>query len=136
MEFVRNWKEIAGNIRTVFRGLSSKNDDQKSYFEKLLLGGRCFVAAKLNGNVVFAPSRFIGYAANSLSAHEENKRRERRDGRITNPTIAKILGSKWIESNELEKLYKKYCKSLGLVPIDLSAKKICRKYIDARDRKI
>lgn len=133
MEFVRNWKEITGNIRTVFRGLSSNSYDKRRYFEDLLLNGRCFVATTLNGKVVFAPSRFIGYAANSLSAHEENTRG---DGKSTNPIIAKILGSKWIEINEQEKLYKQYCKSFGLSPRDLGATKICRKYIDARDRRI
>lgn len=114
MQLARTWDEIARNIRLVVEGLQSANESDRRYSERLVLRGTCFVAATQGGKVVFAPSRFIGYAGNSKADHEANVDK---DGRDTNPVIAQILLNDWTQDDELEQRYQLFCKSLGPLPI-------------------
>ena len=131
MRLVRSWEEIAKNIRSVVEGTKSTNESDRIYFEQIILRGTCFVAAKHGESVVFAPSRFIGYAENTRAQHEANKIK---DGRNTNPAIAEILASEWSQVKELEEEYEIFCRSLGLSPRQAGSFGVRRKFIDARGR--
>jgi 5-methylcytosine-specific restriction enzyme A len=133
MEFVQNWQEIAENIISVTRGAESDKEETRSYFRGLILRGTCFIASTRGNQAVFAPSRFIGYADNSMEEHELN---QEKDGRDTNPVIEKILTTNWSANTELDRLYKNYCLMLGMKPRDEGTFGVARKYIDARDREI
>jgi hypothetical protein len=131
MRLIRSWEEIATNIRSIVEGAKSVNESDRSYFKQIILRGMCFVVAKHGDNVVFAPSRFIGYANNSPAEHETNAEK---DGRDTNPVIAAILSCDWEQAEELEEEYRLFCHSLGLSPRPSGSFGAPRKFIDARDR--
>ena len=60
-----------------------------------------------------------------MDKHQNN---ESKDGKVTNPAISKILGTKPEPNLEYEKDYKEYCKSLGIVPREKGAFGVERKY--------
>ena len=111
MNFVQNLSEIELNVLTLEDYLSSTLANEKTYAENRTQKGTCFFVYKKNGQYKFAPSRFIGYKNNTISRHENN---ELKDGRLTNPTISKILKHKPEEDAFMEAEYEKYCIQLGI----------------------
>ncbi|MCB1660680.1 MAG: HNH endonuclease, partial [Pseudomonadales bacterium] len=73
----------------------------------------------------FAPSRFIGYANNTIDKHEAN---HSKDGRETTPKISKLLGKDCVFDEELEKSYREFCQALGFEANDTGAFGVKRKY--------
>lgn len=65
----------------------------------------------VSGAYKFYPSRFIGYADNSMDAHLNNVEK---DGKETNPAISKILGAKPSINSILNQEYARYCEALAL----------------------
>lgn len=102
--------QLKTNIRTFENYLTG--EDEKIRFETLNLikRGICFVVYADEGEIRFAPSRFLGYIDNDLERHMDMDR----DGRDTNRAINAILKSKPMPDDELEDLYLHYCHSLGL----------------------
>lgn len=98
------------NIRTLELYLYHSGDtNKKSFALNLIKKGICFVAYKKDGEIRFAPSRFIGYLNNDMEMHEEN---ENKNGCDTNPAINEILGFSPIKDIEMENAYLDYCKKL------------------------
>ena len=73
----------------------------------------------------FAPSRFIGYANNSIENHESN---HSKDGKVTTPKISELLGKDCVFDEELEKSYRGFCQKLGFVANEAGAFGVRRKY--------
>ena len=133
MRFVKDWQDISTNIRTLAEGVVSDDSNERMEYRKLVWRGTCFIVADFKGQVIFAPSRFIGYAENSIMRHQQF---EEKDGRDTNPVIAEILRASWKPDAKLEELYQCYCKSLGLIPRKAGTANVTRKYIDMRNHPI
>ena len=125
IELARSREEIRHNIQVIDKYLASKVDPEYSYALDLIKNGICFVVDDSSGRNRYYPSRFIGYASNSRDKHMNN---ESKDGKITNPAITKILGSKPEPDVEYEKDYREYCESLGIVPKEKGAFGVERKY--------
>lgn len=112
--------QLLVNIEAVENYLVEGNESEQKEIRGLIRKGRCLVAYKANGEVRFAPSRFLGYVNNNLGKHDVS---HIKDGRETNKAIAKVLKSK-LESNDvLEAKYVAYCESLGLQPSDYSKRR-------------
>ncbi len=111
METVESSEEIIENIEILEKYLCEGTDNEKDFAIKLIKKGRCFVTYKINEEIRFCPSRFVGYKSNNLSRHTNY---EWKDGRITNPAITKTLGIKLEPNEELKKLHKEYCLSFGV----------------------
>ena len=111
MKLINSLEQLDANLRTFKRGLQADADGE---FRKLLRRGRKFVVRKIDGQVVFAPSRFVGYVDNTIERHKGNIEERRADGKETNPAITLVLGRDWESSDQFEKLYKSYCKSFGI----------------------
>lgn len=107
---VKSADEIRANMATLDRYLNGKREPEYSYALSLVKRGTCFVADDSSGEHRFYPSRFIGYADNTKSRHENNGRK---NGRETNPAISAILGRRPSPDAELEKAYREYCGRLG-----------------------
>lgn len=131
MRFVQDWREISMNIQTLAKGVMSGDASERAEYHDLVLRGICFVVADIRGQVVFAPSRFIGYAENTAVLHQQF---EGKDGRDTNPVLAGILGEKWQTDSDLDLLYQQYCLTLGLEPRKAGTYNKQRKFIDMRKR--
>lgn len=112
--------QLLVNIEAVENYLVEGNESEQKEIRDLIRKGKCFVAYKVNDEVRFAPSRFLGYVNNYLGEHDAS---HIKDGRITNIAIAKVLKSK-LDSNEvLEAKYIAYCENLGLQPSNYSKRR-------------
>ncbi len=125
METVDSWQEIKRNIDQLERYRRSSVTSELEYYENLIKRGICFVVTKDNGELVFSPSRFIGYKSNNMAAHQSNPKK---DGKVTNPSISRIIGSNPEEDEYLEEEYKKFCKNLGIHPRKSGQFGVKRKY--------
>lgn len=125
MEFVKSIDDIKKNMRTLDEYLDKKCDPEYSYALGLIKKGLCFISVEKEGEYRFYPSRFMGYAENTISKHQNNTAK---DGRKTNPVISQILNEKPSEQIELECAYVEYCKRLGIVVKDKSTFGKSRKY--------
>lgn len=123
MKLITNYQELLTNIQTLEE---YKNSNRfKEYFTKLIKRGTCFIVLENDKNMIFAPSRFVGYQNNTMEKHENNTRK---DGRITNGVINEILGFKPETNTSIEESYKKYCIELGVVPNEIGAFGVERKF--------
>src|SRR5260221_1218000 len=117
--------ELTQNIDTVEGYLTEGDDAERLEVSKLIKRGTCFVAYKIDNELRFAPSRFLGYESNKLFKHSTKDI----DGRETNQAINKILGSRPVVNAVLEKEYFNYCISLGIKPqLKGGAYAVARKY--------
>ncbi len=118
-------EDIKDNMKVIDSYLVSKNKDEVSWAKERIKKGTCFIAVPVEDGFRFYPSRFIGYADNTMDKHDSN---EWKDGRETNPAISDILGSKPEPDDELESQYKDYCDSLGFKANKSGAFGVKRKY--------
>lgn len=120
MKFVQSSDEIRNNIKVIEDYLESTDYDEVTFAKGLIKRGICFIAVRYKNGWHFYPSRFIGYAGNTIDKHERNYEK---DGKETNPVISRILDSRPVSDEELEDIYKDYCEILGF-----KASKRRRKY--------
>jgi hypothetical protein len=125
MRTVINIKELIENIKTLSNYIKSKKDPEYDFGYNLVKRGTCFIAVNKDGSYEFYPSRFIGYAGNSMDNHQNNKYK---DGRETNQAISIILGSKPKPNDILDNFYKEYCETLGFIANDKGTFGVERKY--------
>ena len=125
MDVIKSTDEIRINIKTIDNYLVKGDDPEYTYALGLISKGICFVADNSTGEYRFYPSRFIGYANNTMRRHEGNSSK---DGRITTPAISKVLNQKPEANPELEFAYKNYCKCLGIQVKGKGPFGISRKY--------
>lgn len=111
MEFVKSIDEIKENMKTLDEYIDKKKEPEYSFAIDLIKRGLCFIAIKAKDGYRFYPSRFMGYAENTMSKHQNNMLK---DGRKTNPVITNILQGKPSEYIELECAYREYCEKLGI----------------------
>lgn len=114
METIKTKKELIKNLETIEQYLQSEQADIFETMARYVARGKCFVAYIVDGQYHFAPSRFVGYANNSLLKHDANTSKH---GRDTNPAITRILGEKRF-IKKLEQSYFTYCEWLGVTPND------------------
>lgn len=69
---VLNKNQIITNIKTIEKYLMGDSDNDFDIMAKYISHGRVFIAYKIDGDFHFAPSRFIGYANNTLEQHRQN----------------------------------------------------------------
>ncbi|MBQ8687079.1 MAG: hypothetical protein IJ512_00865 [Ruminococcus sp.] len=125
MKLVQSLNEIKANIKVLDDYLNSNDEEKISYAKDRLKRGTCFIAVQNEDGFYFYPSRFIGYANNSMDKHDRNSDK---DGKETNPAISSIIGSKPKFNDELEEIYKDYCESLGFTANKAGAFGVQRKY--------
>ncbi len=117
MDTVTNQEEIEQNLAVLENYLCDGSEDEQRFAHELIRQGTCFVAYQINGELRFAPSRYIGYLDNNRAKHEEERKRKNIDGRETNDSIKKIFDKKQpIEDINLDKGYEKFATSLGIDP--------------------
>ena len=110
MKLISKLEQLIKNIETVEFYLTEGNEEEQLEVSNLIRRGRCLLCYKVQNEIRFAPSRFIGYVNNTLEGHI----RSEVDGRDTNIVINRILKSRPIQDETLRELYLNYCTSLGL----------------------
>lgn len=126
MRIIETLEDIKQNMSVLDGYIGSRTDPEYSFALDLIKRGTCFIAVEHNNSYRFYPSRFMGYANNSMDAHLNN---DMKDGRETNPAISKILESTPLSIDmEMEKAYRKYCEKLGFTANEKGAFGVERKY--------
>lgn len=125
MDLVQTLSEISANIQTLDDYLTKKREPEYSYALALVKRGTCFIAVKSGQSYKFYPSRFVGYAGNTMKNHQNSTEK---DGKETNPAISSILHENVSYDPELERAYKEYCESLGFTPNEKGTFGVQRKY--------
>lgn len=112
---IKSKEELICNLHTVEYYLSSAEGvENRDAMIHLIGNGTNFVAYNYNGQMHFAPSRFIGYLNNTLLVHLVKN--NGKNGSDTSSSIDKILLSKRKYIDELEKSYLEYCDVIGAIP--------------------
>jgi 5-methylcytosine-specific restriction endonuclease McrA len=122
MKVVKNPEELETNISIFESYLRDNLDDNYNTAKSLIKNGNSFIAYRIDDQFLFAPSRYIGYAGNSLIAHQNN---DKKNGGATDAAISKVLNKKPAFDEKLDGEYLKFIRKLGLTP-----KKIVRKFWD------
>ena len=116
MDVVASVAEIKENLELFERYLCEGSSEEQAFCVGLIQKGRCFVAYQAGAETRFAPSRYIGYAHNSMVVHKRELKNGR-DGKKTDPAINQLLG-KLAQDDLLEREYLKYCRDLGVQPYE------------------
>lgn len=124
MDVVSTHKQVEKNIRELERGRKGTSVDQAAY-RSLIKRGTCFLPYINDNGLAFAPSRFIGYVANSTELHAANRSK---DGRVTNVALSDIYGCSPVEDEALEVMYQHFCASVGVTPSRTGTFGVVRKY--------
>lgn len=111
MTVVKSISEIKENLQLFEVYLCEGTDEEQSFSSELIRRGSCFIAYEIENEMRFAPSRYIGYANNTMSSHIHRDK----DGKETNPAITKLLRN-LAQDADLEEKYLQYCNDLGLSP--------------------
>jgi len=72
MELVSQRQELLENLRTLARYKDSDNPLEARFYSELMRNGICFTVYESVGEVLWGPSRFVGYNHNSMTAHKAN----------------------------------------------------------------
>lgn len=125
MKLVQTKQEIKRNIDQLEEYQRSHKLHEVTYYEERIKRGICFVVSEHNAQLVFSPSRFVGYANNTIALHDDNQSRH---GAVTNAAISRILGSEPVENDELEEEYRLFCDKIDVIWKPLGAFGKPRKY--------
>lgn len=125
MRLVKSISDLRENMSVLDSYLERKCDSEYTFALDLVKKGTCFIAVKTDIGYRFYPSRFMGYAANSMDNHLSN---QKKDGKETTPVISKILGQKASPNAEMEAAYISYCEYLGFTANEKGTFGVKRKY--------
>lgn len=125
MKNVKTIAEIKGNMAMLDTYLNQRNSKEQEFATDLVKKGICFIAVMTNRGYRFYPSRFIGYAHNTMKKHINNTEK---NGRETTAIISNILNQKIEIDPVLDQKYKEYCERLGFTAKDKGAFGAERKY--------
>ena len=120
MKLISSKTQLIKNIETLENYIADGELFEKETTLNLIRKGKCLVAYKVSNEFRFAPSRFLGYQNNNLTAHSASYTKT---GLESNPAISKILESKLLQNDNLEANYVNYCLSLGVEPSGYSKRK-------------
>lgn len=113
MRLINNKNQLINNIDTLEGYLTEGDEYAVNKAKSLVKRGTCFVAYKIDKELRFAPSRFIGYIDNKLDKHSAS---DEKNGNETNKVIIKILKAKPLTNDKLNDQYLEYCNRLGIQP--------------------
>lgn len=113
METVESLEGLLENFSRLEGYLCEGSPEEQGFARILLKKGKSFVSYEFNGESRFAPSRYIGYKANSFENHIGNKSK---DGGITNRAISRVLGSEPNPSQELDHVFQTFTMNIGIKP--------------------
>lgn len=109
---VETWTEIRQNLMTLNSYRTSVDFYEREFYVDRIRLGKCFVALETDEEILFGPSRFLGYVGNNIYRHEES---EVKHGWDTNPAINAILGP-CKPNDEMEDAFVRFCSEWQISP--------------------
>lgn len=125
MKLIENPDQLIKNLETLENYLTEGDEIQMLEANLLIKRGTCFVAYKVDGELRFSPSRFIGYFNNNIERHQKSTSKH---GGITNNAISKVLKSKPKNDDNLDIEYLRYCQKLAIIPSEKGSFGVKRKF--------
>ncbi len=113
MGFVERPTDIRANVLTLHRLATSSSRSEREYHRERLRKAHALVWMEHNGDLIFGPSRLVGYKGNSIRSHERNAYKH---GGETNREISNVLGDSLVEDARLEAAFHRYCERHGIEP--------------------
>ena len=114
MALVDTREDINHNLLLFRRYLNDSSEDCLEFARSLIKSGRCFIASRDAGGLLFTPSKFAGYKLNDHVIYTQTT--EQRDGRDSNAAINRVLGFEPLESGALEKSFQHFAGAIGVEP--------------------
>ncbi|WP_230374455.1 HNH endonuclease, partial [Vibrio cholerae] len=111
--------QLESNLALFEKYLSEGTEEEQWFVYELIKRGTCFVSYDVRGEIRFSPSRYIGYAENTMDKH---KAHTGKDGRETNPAITKVLGVSLESNSNIEGKFLEFCQNIGVNPDNKSRK--------------
>ncbi len=127
MDLIETLPELIKNTLFLEEKLNSENSSDWKIASNLLKDGICFVKYIHQDKVYFAPSRFIGYANNTLQKQIDNGEKH---GSTTNNRIKRILNQIAQPNKKLEQEYFRFCSAYGIQPSKNVKFNLIRKFWD------
>ena len=113
MAYVRTLNDIIKNLETLEQYITAGSKEETAYAKELVKDSVNMVVYKVEGINHFAPSVFVGYAANSMK--NELKTRDE-DHSEADKKVGKVVGKEAFSNGIMETNFAKYCDSLGVKP--------------------
>lgn len=108
-DFIETREEVIENIQTLYTYLdNTENSENYDWAANILKNGRTYVVEVIGSKLYFAPSRFIGYKANTVEKHQENHG----DGTQTNDIIEEFYQK--VQDERLDAAFQDILNSHGL----------------------
>ncbi|QST02683.1 HNH endonuclease (plasmid) [Pontibacillus sp. ALD_SL1] len=111
MHLIQSIEQLKENM--IAFQMSAEDPEQAEEYADYLKRARTILIWKNGEDLLFGPSRIIGYKENTLDRH---KNHQHADGRDTNRRISKVLGGYYEENEQGEQWYRDHLKSLGVSP--------------------
>lgn len=89
--YVINRNQVKKNFRILISYRNSSAKDKSKYYKQRLKSGKTFIVEIINGEIEFAPSKFVGYRNNTMEIHER-KHGISRSGDLTDRNFKNIYG--------------------------------------------
>lgn len=118
MSLVESYDDLLRNIAGLEEARNGQGPIHDTYAE-LIGRARVMLPYLAQGEIAFAPSRFLGYAGNTVAGHGSL---EERDGKKTDPQIQAILRRTFglpipkAEDEATKAHYWRFCEALGVEP--------------------
>lgn len=109
MELIETLEDLKANAKTLSSYLKSEDFEKKLFASELIKNGKCFVVFKIENDMEFYPSKFLGYIGNNKDRHEKAKKERTIDGRISNQRIDELLKCGCMPNESYEKEFQKFC---------------------------
>jgi 5-methylcytosine-specific restriction protein A len=114
MEFVETEEQIALNVLTFNSYSKSTSGNERKFYGERLRRGYQLVCFRHEGEVLFCPSRFVGYISNTRVKHIAF---EGKHGTETTARINSILGRHEV-NGDMEEIFLVRCREFDLKPFD------------------
>lgn len=119
MDVICTVAELEENLRTFELYLCEGTSEEQQFAHDLIIRGSCFVAYQVDGEMRFAPSRYVGYSHNTIESHLQD---QDKDGKETNAAINQTVGYVLRPNEALEGEYQRLSSSLGIEPFNKNRK--------------
>ncbi|MBS4035859.1 MAG: DUF3883 domain-containing protein [Ignavibacterium sp.] len=107
--YVVNQPQVLKNFKTLISYRNNRKNRLAEYYKHKLKSGKTFILEIINGNIEFAPSKFVGYKNNTFQLHDKHYAIDR-SGHLTDQNFRKIYGKRLESSSFLDSVLDSFYK--------------------------
>lgn len=107
--YVSDRNQVVKNFKTLIFYRDNVKDHLTEYYKHKLKSGKTFIVEIINGEIEFAPSKFVGYKNNTFQLHDKHYAIDR-SGHLTDQNFRKIYGKRVESNNYLDSILDSFYK--------------------------